>query len=155
MRHVTGFFLALVMAAALYAGAGWGAERLRVLQAHGMSLLSLNGATALGVLVGTGLLLGVVLVAPAVSPLAPVLPGLALLAWSAYLAVSPRRAERLIPLSASHAAELGFRTLLTSGVLALIGAVMIIPLFVPSRWRGRRLDDEDGFGRSSEGGLLQ
>jgi hypothetical protein len=168
MRHVTGFFLALVMAAVLYGAAGWGTERLDVLRAHGTSLLSLHGGLALAALVGTGLLLGVVLVAPAVSPLAAVLPGLGLLAWSAYLAVSPGPARRLIPLSASHAAELGFRTLLSSGILALIGAVMIIPLFVPSRWRrrGRRFDDrfddddgygrpDDGFGRSSAGGLLQ
>jgi hypothetical protein len=71
--------------------------------------------------------------------------------------VSPRVAEQLIPLSAARTAELGFRALLASGILALLGAMMIIPLFVPSRWRGRRdrFDDRDGFSRPSASGLLQ
>src|SRR5580693_2313066 len=97
MRHVIGFFLALVMAAVLYAGAGWGAGRIEALRAHGVSL-------------ATG----------------PGLVALALLAWSAYLAVRPKAAERLSPLSAAHTAELGFRGLLASGILALLGAVMVI-----------------------------
>ena len=164
MRHVTGFFMALVMAAVLYAGAGWGDRRIDVLRAHGASLLSVPGGLALAALVGTGLLLGVLLVAPAISPLAAVLPGLGLLAWSAYRAVHSAKAYRLIPLPA-HAAGMGFRTLLGSGILALIGAVMIIPLFVPSRWRRRdgRFDDgddyygddyRDDYGPGSAAGLL-
>jgi hypothetical protein len=157
MRHLTGFFLALVMAVVLYAGAGWGAGRIEALRAHGTSLATAPGSVALAVLAAAGLLLGVLIAVPAVSPLAAGLPGLSLLAWSAYLAVSPRRAEQLIPLSAAHTAELGFRALLASGILALIGTVMIVPLFVPSRWRGPRgrFDDEDGFSRPSAGGLLQ
>ena len=159
MRHLTGIFLALVMAAVLYAGAGWGAGRIDALRAHGTSLATAPGAQALAVLAAAGLLLGVMIAVPAVSPLASGLPGLALLAWSAYLAVSPRLAEQLIPLSAARTAELGFRALLASGILAALGAVMITPLFVPSRWRGRgrgdRFDDLDGFSRPSAGGLLQ
>ena len=42
-----------------------------------------------------------------------------------------------------------------TGTLALLGAVMIIPLFVPSRWRGGRARYDDGFTRPSEHGLLQ
>jgi hypothetical protein len=32
--------------------------------------------------------------------------------------------------------------MLTGGMLALLGAVMIIPMFVPSRWRRREQADE-------------
>jgi hypothetical protein len=157
MRHVTGFVLAVVMAGVLYAGAGWGAGRIDALRAHGTSLATAPGPVALAVLAAAGLLLGVLVAVPAVSPLAAGLPGLGLLAWSAYLAVSPRPAERLIPLSAAHTAGLGFRALLASGILALLGTVLIVPLFVPSRWRGRRgrLEDEYGFSRPSAGGILQ
>jgi hypothetical protein len=157
MRHLTGFFLGLVMAAVLYAGAGWAAGRIGAALAHGTPLTTGTGVTALAVLAATGLLLGVLLVVPAVSPLAAGLPGLGLLAWSAYLALSPRPAERLIPLSAAHSAELGFRALLVTGVVALLGAVMVIPLFVPSRWRGRGAgaDDDGLWTRPSETGLLQ
>jgi hypothetical protein len=157
MRHVTGFFLGLVMAALLYAGVGWAAGRVSSLLARGASLTTGPGVTAVSVLAAAGLLLGILLVVPAISPLAAGLPGLALLAWSAYLAVSPRQAERLIPLSAAHGAEVGFRTLLVTGIVALLGAAMVIPLFVPSRWRagGRRDDDGLWGGPPSETGLLQ
>ena len=43
---------------------------------------------------------------------------------------------RYIPLKA-HAYGAGFEAMLFDGVLALLGAAMIIPLFVPSRWRSR------------------
>jgi len=32
--------------------------------------------------------------------------------------------------------------MLTTGVLILAGAVMIVPLFVPSRWRRRDAEDD-------------
>jgi hypothetical protein len=79
----------------------------------------------------------------AVSPLAPGLPGLVLLAWSAQLAVSEHRALRWIPLP-GHAFGAGFRALLVSGVLALLGAAMIIPLFLPARWRRAHSDGQPG-----------
>ncbi len=50
---------------------------------------------------------------------------------------------RLIPLSGLDAdAASGFRTMLTAGVLALLGMLLIVPIFVPSRWRRRELADE-------------
>jgi hypothetical protein len=57
-----------------------------------------------------------------------------LLAWSALLAVRAHQALRWIPLQ-DHAFGFGFRALLVSGVLALLGAAMIVPLFIPARWR--------------------
>lgn len=153
MRHVFGFILALVLAAALFAGGGWGVDRVGSLQRDGSSLTGMSGLLALAALLGAGLLLGILLVAPGASPLAVGLPGLALLGWSVLLVVSSSRAERLIPLP-GNATSAGFRTLLTSGVLALLGMAMVIPLFMPSRWR-RRAEADDGFGPRSPTGLLQ
>jgi len=47
------------------------------------------------------------------------------------------RAMRYIPLRA-HPYGAGFAALLETGLLALAGAAMVVPLFVPSRWRRRR-----------------
>jgi hypothetical protein len=141
MRHVTGFILAVVMAAALFFGGGWGVSRIVALQGPAPALQSVPGALALGALAGTGLLLGILLAVPGISPLGAGLPGILLLAWSGWLVVSPRRATALIPLHGT--AYAGFATLLVSGILLLTGAVMIVPLFVPSRWRRRRYEDYD------------
>ena len=142
MRHVFGVVLALVMFAAVFVGAGWAVEKLTLLRATGASLTSPHGVIALAALVGVGLLLGIMLAVPAVSPLASGLPGLLLLGWTALLAVSERRAIQLVPLHA-HSFAVGFGAMLTSGVLALAGAAMIVPLFVPSRWRRRYIGDDD------------
>ena len=47
-----------------------------------------------------------------------------------------RRAVQYIPLK-SQTYGTGFEALLFDGVLAAAGLAMIIPLFVPSRWRSR------------------
>jgi hypothetical protein len=142
MRHLTGFVLAVAMAVALYFCAGWGISRVIALQAHGGALNTVHGLLALGALAGTGLLLGILVAVPIISPIASGLPGLVLLGWSALLVVSARRAMEIIPLHGhGYYFTAGFTTLLVNGILALLGAVMIIPLFVPSRWR-RRADEE-------------
>src|SRR5882724_12529603 len=56
MRHVLGLFLAAILAAVMFAGAGWGTWRIEVLQAAGTRLTSSAGLVALASLVGTGLL---------------------------------------------------------------------------------------------------
>jgi hypothetical protein len=154
MRHVYGFILALVLAAALFAGGGWGVARVIVLhgQHGGTGLISIAGALAVAAAAGTGLLAGLLIAAPGISPLAPGLPGLAALAWSALLAVRASQATRLIPLT-GRAIGAGFHVLLTTGMLAVLGAALIVPLFVPSRWRGRA--DPDEFGPRASTGLLR
>lgn len=92
-------------------------------------------------MLGTGLLLGSLLAAPGISPLGTGLPGILLLAWSALFVVSTGRATRLIPLQ-GHAFAAGFGSMLVTGVLGLAGAAMVIPLFVPSRWRRRTGEDD-------------
>ena len=144
MRHVLGVFLALIIFAAVFVGAGWAVEKLTLLRATGASLTTPHGVIALAALVGVGLLIGIMLAVPAVSPLASGLPGLLLLGWTALLAVSQRRAIQLVPLHA-HSFAVGFGAMLTSGVLALAGAAMIVPLFVPSRWRRRYSGGDDDY----------
>jgi hypothetical protein len=154
MRHLFGVVLALVIAAALFAGAGWGVAKVTSLHASGSNLTSAHGVIALAALAGVGLLLGILLAVPGVSPLATGLPGILLLGWTALLVVSARRAERLIPLH-GHSFAAGFAAMLTSGVLALAGAVMIVPLFVPSRWRRRYAEDDDYADEPSGIGLMR
>jgi hypothetical protein len=126
----------------MFFAAGWGAEHVPALVGHSVRAPSRTGLIGLGVMLGTGLLLGILLVVPAVSPLATGLPGLVLLSWTALLAVSSHRALAWIPLQ-GHAFGAGFRILLLNGTLALAGMAMIVPMFLPSRWRSGRYYDED------------
>jgi hypothetical protein len=153
MRHFFGIVLAIVLAGLLFVAAGWGEARLALAHSHHLSLTSGRSLAALAALLVTGLVLGILLAAPAVSPLAAGLPGIALLAWSALFVASSGRATRLIPLH-THSFAAGFSSLLTTFVLALAGAVMIVPLFIPSRWRSRYPED-DYSGVRSDLGLLR
>ena len=141
MRHVIGVALAAALAIAVFFAGPWGylklsAGRARsVLPAAGGSLVHDHAVLeGFGALLAVGLLAGILIAVPAVSPLAAGLPGLALLAWTGVYLASAQRAVRYIPLK-SGAYGTGFEALLFHGVLALAGLVMIIPLFVPSRWR--------------------
>jgi hypothetical protein len=138
MRHFIGVVLALALLAALFFAGGWGIERYLAL--HGHALTSGTGLTAVTAVAGTGLLLGILLAVPRISPLATGLPGLLLLGWSALIVVHSSYATRYLPLPGSTFTA-GLTYLLLNGVLALLGAAMIIPLAVPSRWR-RRPEDE-------------
>jgi hypothetical protein len=144
MRHLIGFVLALALAAAIFFGASWGYLRLlripvaggavATLPAGGGSLLhDKNVLLAFAALAGVGLLAGLLLVVPRISPLAAGLPGLVLIAWSAFYLVNVHRAVQYIPLK-SDAFGNGFEALLLNGVLAAAGLALIVPLFIPSRW---------------------
>ena len=145
MRHLVGVMLAIVMAAALFFAASWGYLKLLIgpagvgrLPGGGGSLLHNHAVLeGFGALLGVGLLAGLLMAVPRISPLAAGLPGLALLAWTGLYLFSVRHAVQYIPLK-SRPYGMGFEALLFDGVLALIGLAMVIPLFVPSRWRGRR-----------------
>ena len=155
MRHVFGVVLALVMFAAVFVGAGWAVEKIATLHANRGILTSPHGVIALAVLAAVGLLLGILLAVRAVSPLAAGLPGLVLLGWTALFAVSERRAINLVPLHA-HSFAIGFGSMLFSGVLAPVGAAMIVPLFLPSRWRRRYSGDDDYYADEPTGvGLMR
>jgi hypothetical protein len=144
MRHLVGVMLAIVMAAAVFFAASWGYLKLLIgpagpgrLPGGGGSLLHNHAVLeGFGAMLGVGLLAGLLIAVPRISPLAAGLPGLALLAWTGLYLFSVRHAVQYIPLK-SRAYGTGFEALLFDGVLALAGLAMIIPLFVPSRWRGR------------------
>ena len=142
MRHLIGLILGLALTAAMFFAAGWGAEHVPALVGHSVGLPSRPGLIGLAVMLGAGLIVGILLAVPAVSPLATGLPGLVLLAWTALLALSAHRALAWIPLQ-SHTFGAGFRVLLLNGTLAFAGMAMIVPMFLPSRWRTDKYDDSD------------
>jgi hypothetical protein len=145
MRHVIGFALAVALAAAIFFAATWGYLRLlkipvvnggaATLPAGGGSLLH-DGTVlyAFGALAGTALLAGIYVAIRGISPLAAGLPGLVLIAWTVLYGVNVARAVRYIPLKSDAFGD-GFEAMLFNGLLAAAGAVLVVPLFVPSRWR--------------------
>ena len=149
MRHLAGFVLAIVLAVAIFFGATWGYLRLlripvvngaaATLPAAGGSLLhQRNVLLAFAAMAGVGLLAGICVAVPRISPLAAGLPGLGLLAWTALYLVNVGRAVRYIPLKADAFGD-GFEAMLFNGVLAAAGFALIVPLFIPSRWRSAAL----------------
>jgi hypothetical protein len=147
MRHRIGVILALVMTGVLFFPGAWGylrllrlpvpADQLSQLPAGGGSLLPDHHVLlAFAALAGTGLLAGILITVPRVSPLAAGLPGLLLLGWTALYLVSVRQGVDLIPLRADPFGA-GFEAMLFSGILGAAGLAMILPMFVPSRWRAR------------------
>jgi len=147
MRHVLGFFLALAAAAALFFGGGWGIARFHhVFLAHGLrttsALTDSNNLIPLGLLILTGLFIGILLCVRRVSALATGLPGLVLIGWSALVILRGNTALQYVPMADSRYGY-GFGAMLSSGALMLIGAALIIPLFMPTRWRSDEAEVED------------
>jgi hypothetical protein len=151
VRHLYGTALAVVMTAVMFFAGAWGYLQLlhlpvppgqaNALPAGGGSLLSNSTVLlALAALVATAVLAGVLAAVPWFSPLASGLPGLLLLAWTALYLVSVRRAVEFIPLR-SHAFGAGWESLLFNGVLGAAGAVLVFPMFIPSRWRAPHVAD--------------
>ena len=156
MRHRIGSVLAVIMTGVLFFPGAWGylrllrlpapADQLSDLPAGGGSLISEHHVLhALAAVAGTALLAGILVAAPRVSPLAAGLPGLLLLGWTGLYLANVRQGVDLIPLR-SDPFGAGFEAMLFNGVLGAAGLAMIVPLFVPSRWRTRPLtgavDDE-------------
>jgi len=159
MRHVTGIGLAIVLAGAVFFAASWGYIRLLriALSTVGISKLPSPGANLLhdtnvlygvAALAGTALLAGIFAAAPRISPLAAGLPGLALLGWTIVYGFNVSRAVHYIPLR-GDAFGYGFEAMGINGLLAAAGAALVVPLFIPSRWRSQarplgiaRMDDE-------------
>ncbi|HEX3516987.1 MAG TPA: hypothetical protein VHT26_23605 [Trebonia sp.] len=150
MRHVIGIGLAVGLAAAVFFGAGWGYLRLlripvanggaSTLPAQGGGLLhDGNVLYAFAAVAGTALLAGIFIAVRQISPLAAGLPGLALIAWTVVYGFSVRRAVHYIPLR-GDTFGLGFEAMLMNGVLAAAGLALVVPLFIPSRWRAARPD---------------
>ena len=155
MRHRIGMVLAVIMAGVLFFPGAWGylrllrmpaAGQLARLPADGGSLISNhNVLIAFAAIAGTGLLAGILIAVPGISPLAAGLPGLMLLGWTGLYLVSVRQAVDLIPLR-SDPFGAGFEAMLINGILTAAGLAMITPMFVPSRWRSRRTGESEAAG---------
>lgn len=148
MRHLYGIALGVGITLAMFFGGAWSylqllklpvpPGRASALPAGGGSLLSDSTALlALAVIAATAVLAGLLAFLPRVSPLASGLPGLLFLAWTALYLVNVRQAVHLIPLR-SQSFGAGWEGLLFNGMLGAAGAVMVFPLFIPSRWRRSR-----------------
>jgi len=143
------------MTAVMFFAGAWGYLQLlrlpvppgqaNALPAGGGSLLSNSTALlALAAVLVTAVLAGVLAAVPWFSPLASGLPGMLLLAWTTVYLVSVRRAVEFIPLR-SHSFGAGWEALLFNGILGAAGAVMVFPLFIPSRWRRPHRAEPDPF----------
>ena len=170
MRHLYGFALAVLLAAAVFFAAAWGYTVITNgtsasaaannspgsggLPAGGGSLfLNAHVMGGGGLMLAVGLAAGLLMVLPRVSPLAAGLPGLVLVAWTALYVSDVREAVRLIPFK-TQGFGLGFELLLFDGLLGMAGLAMIIPLFVPSRWRrAPRVPGYTALGVSTAGDL--
>ena len=156
MRHRIGIVLAVIMTGVLFFPGAWGylrllrlpapADQLSDLPAGGGSLISEHHVLlALAAVAGTALLAGILVAAPRISPLAAGLPGLLLLGWTGLYLANVRQGVDLIPLR-SDPFGAGFEAMLFNGVLGAAGLAMIVPMFIPARWRTRPLtgiaDDE-------------
>jgi hypothetical protein len=163
MRHLYGVVLAVLLAAAVFFGAAWGYVQVYNgmsasaaansgrpaadgggLPAVGGSLFQ-NGHVMVGggALLAVGLAVGLLMVIPWMSPLAAGLPGLVLVAWTVLYVSDVGEAARLIPLKSGDIGT-GFELLLFTGLLGMVGLAMIVPLFIPSRWRRRSPVPGDG-----------
>jgi hypothetical protein len=151
MRHRIGIVLAVIMAGALFFPGAWGylrllrlpapADQLSNLPAGGGSLLSDHHVLlAFAAVAGTFLLAGILIAVPRISPLAAGLPGLLLLGWTALYLVNVRQGVDLIPLR-SDPFGAGFEAMLFNGILGAAGLALILPMFVPSRWRSRPAEE--------------
>ncbi|HKE99710.1 MAG TPA: hypothetical protein VKG45_12340 [Actinomycetes bacterium] len=134
MRHLLGFVLGVVLTPLLAAGAAWGFGHSSRTAAR---LVADPAAAAPGLAVMA--LVGVVvalLIATRVSPLAALLPGLALLAWTAAHAAAWRDAvpRQLLRTQVGPDAV----ALLSGGVYCLLGAALLVSALRPQRWRRAR-----------------
>lgn len=149
MRHRIGIVLAVIMTGVLFFPGAWGylrllrlpapADQLSGLPAGGGSLISEHHVLlAVAAVAGTALLAGILVAAPRISPLAAGLPGLLLLGWTGLYLANVRQGVDLIPLR-SDPFGAGFEAMLFNGVLGAAGLAMIVPMFIPARWRTRPL----------------
>lgn len=145
MRHLIGIGLAIGLAAGVFFAASWGYVRLLRIPVvnGGASTLPGNGGSLLhsgtvleaaGALAWPALAAGIFIAVRRISPLAAGLPGLALIAWTVVYGFNVSRAVHYIPLR-DKAFGFGFEAMGMNGLLGAAGLALVVPLFVPSRWR--------------------
>ncbi|GLZ03143.1 hypothetical protein Acsp03_06100 [Actinomadura sp. NBRC 104412] len=147
MRHAFGFVLGVLLTPALAYGAAWG--YVQALQSFDGARQEITDSTrmygAFALLAAVGLVTGVIIVARWASPLVSLIPSLVLLGLSAYFLVDPGAVLDLpgkVPPAGDL--DLGIRTLMGSGIYAMLGFALLMPTWAPRRWSSdREGDDED------------
>ncbi|MER7355850.1 hypothetical protein [Nonomuraea dietziae] len=156
LRHFAGLLLGVIVTGALLVGGGWAAQQaLTVAPGTAAPVTGTRLWIALAAMAVVGLVLGLVVVGR-VSPLATFVPSMVLLAWTVVYALDVNRALSFIPDEPSmHQVVLeagaGNVTLLTTGVYALLGVLMFLPVLMPSRWSRRHDDLDDDYEEAQEG----
>ncbi|MEV5589486.1 hypothetical protein AB0L05_28330 [Nonomuraea pusilla] len=145
LRHLGGLFIGLVVTAGVLGGGGWAVRQLSGPAGGPPPQQTLW--VALGAMAAVGLVVGLVM-AGRVSPIAAFVPSLVLLAWTVVYALDTARALSFVPSDPSldplvRDVGAGAATLLTTGVLALLGVALFIPVLMPSRWSRGDVDDDD------------
>lgn len=147
MRHLIGIGLAIGLAAGVFFAASWGYLRLLRIPVvnGGASTLPGNGGSLLhsgsvleaaGALAWPALAAGIFIAVRRISPLAAGLPGLVLIAWTVVYGFNVSRAVHYIPLR-NDAFGFGFEAMGVNGLLGAAGLALVVPLFIPSRWRSQ------------------
>jgi hypothetical protein len=146
VRHALGFLIGLLLTPGLAYGAAWGFVQAG--QSFDTATQEITDDTrmygAFALLAAVGLVAGVVIVARWASPLASLVPALALLALSAYFLVDPGTVLDL-PGKVPPAGDLddGLRVLMGSGVFAMLGFALLMPTWAPRRWSPDRDEDDE------------
>jgi hypothetical protein len=130
MRRSLSAVLAAVMAAAVFFS-GWGFITLSEARQGGWNPAALAAFIAM---TAVGVLLGTLVSARRISPLATGLPGLVLLGWSAVQMFGPVKAYKLST-AVPGALGAGFSQMLLYGMATVLGAVMVSPMLISWRWR--------------------
>ncbi len=155
MRHFAGLLIGIVVTVALLGGGGWAVQQA-------LTSAAANPAggqkmwIALGAMAAVGLVVGLV-VAGRVSPVATFVPSMVLLAWTVVYSLDVNRALSLVPDEPSvnqiiRDAAFGARTMLTTGVLAMLGVALFIPVLMPSRWARRHEELEEDYEETPQQG---
>jgi hypothetical protein len=145
LRHILGFLLGIVLTPALAYAAGWGATRSDSAVdplAHTITdKTRLYGAFAL--MAAAGLVTGVIIMARWASPMISLVPALAFIGWSVYFLLAPQSALDVVG-KVPPAGDLddGLRTLLGSGIFALVGFALFAPAWTAWRWHAPSRRDE-------------
>lgn len=155
MRHAIGFVFGVLLTPGLVYGAAWGyVQAGQSFDGTGQEITDrtrIYGAFAL--LAAVGLVMGVIIVARWASPLASLVPALALIGFSAWFLIDPDGVLDLpgkVPPSGDM--DFGLRMLLGSGVYGMMGLVLLMPAWAPRRWssgRGEDASDVDFYSAAS------
>lgn len=141
MRHLGSLFLAALLTPAVYLAAGVGLTHFAEVTGDNPDSTKLSGLVALGAVLAGGLLYAL-LTLPRLSPIGPMLAGLALLAVGALALLRPAQFQIAMPHSVlgmnkvPHAA---------GPVAVLLGVPLLLTMFSGRRWRGRGGDEEPGY----------